>query len=320
MNENSVDTVIKVEGMSHSYGNHQAVRDLSIDVKAGEIVGLMGPNGSGKSTAFSLLSGLLPMTTGNLHYRGSAVSPDDWNYRCDLGVVFQDVSLDHKLTVEENLRLTARMHGLSGNVEKQVVKALDRAGFPERKGDRVGTLSGGLRRRLDIARAMIHEPRFLLMDEPTTGLDLESFEQTWRLLDKLRSLSETAILLTTHRPDEALRCDRLVVMREGACLRTATPEELLQDAGDDLLLLETSNPETVIATLKRELDLPAEPKHKGNGHLSVQLPRAQEWVVPIAGLFEPSTVRAISVRRPGLAEAYLKVTGSTLSEQPEKRA
>mgnify|MGYP001448449968 FL=1 len=233
-------------------------------------------------------------------------------------MVFQDESLDKKLTVEENLSLTTQMLGLGRGRTARVERALLRAGLLDRRHDAVGTLSGGLRRRLDIARAMLHEPRFLLMDEPTTGLDLESFEQTWRLLEELRSTVETAILLTTHRPDEAMRCDRLVVMREGECVRTATPEELLEEAGNDLLILETRSPDLVTNALVRELSLPEAPIRTAEGHLAIQVARAQEWVVPIAGLFDTETLQAISVRRPGLAEAYLKVTGANLSAHKEE--
>ena len=308
--------MIRAQGLEHFYGARQAVKELSLDVAQGEIVGLMGPNGSGKSTAFALLSGLLPMNAGSLEYREKRVTPDDWSYRRDLGVVFQDVSLDLKLTAKENLSLTARMHGLGRNSASRVQKALVRAGLPERENDLVGTLSGGLRRRLDIARAMIHEPKFLLMDEPTTGLDLESFEQTWRILETLRAEDKTAILLTTHRPDEALRCDKLIVMRDGECVRTATPDELLVEAGKDLLLLETPVPDVVASTLKKELDLSS--SRIGQEKLSIEVASAQEWVVPIANLFEPETLRAINFRRPGLAEAYFKVTGSALTASQEE--
>ena len=308
--------MIRAQGLEHFYGARQAVKELSLDVAQGEIVGLMGPNGSGKSTAFALLSGLLPMNTGSLEYREKRVTPDDWSYRRDLGVVFQDVSLDLKLTAKENLSLTARMHGLGHNSASRVQKALVRAGLPERENDLVGTLSGGLRRRLDIARAMIHEPKFLLMDEPTTGLDLESFEHTWRILETLRTEDKTAILLTTHRPDEALRCDKLIVMRDGESVRTATPDELLVEAGKDLLLLETPVPDIVASTLKKELDLSS--SRIGQEKLSIEVASAQEWVVPIANLFEPETLRAINFRRPGLAEAYFKVTGSALTASQEE--
>ena len=180
-------------------------------------------------------------------------------------------------------------------------------------------LSGGLRRRLDITRAMLHEPRFLLMDEPTTGLDLESFEQTWRLLEELRSTVQTAILLTTHRPDEARDATVWSSCGRVMCAH-ATPEQLLEEAGNDLLILETRFPDLVTNTLSEELSLPAAPIRTTEGHLAIQVARAQEWVVPIAGLFDTETLQAISVRRPGLAEAYLKVTGANLSAHREETA
>ena len=320
MIQDTREIVVRIRGLSYAYGDRQAVDSLSLDLRAGETVGLMGPNGSGKSTAFALLTGLLPMATGELEYRGRRLTPDDWQYRCELGVVFQEPSLDRKLTVRENLHLTAKMHGLGRGSSERVERALRFAGLTERRGDIVGELSGGLRRRLDIARAMVHEPRFLLLDEPTTGLDLESFEQTWQLLDELRNSTRTAILVTTHRPDEALRCDRLILMKEGRFVRTATPEELLEGAGNDVLLLETSDPHTVAEVLQNTLNLSVAHDPTNDGILRVEVARAQEWVVPIAGLFEAGTVHGMSVRRPGLSEAYLKVTGSPLVASEGGRA
>jgi ABC-2 type transport system ATP-binding protein len=306
------DTVVALRGLGHSYGSRRALNDLSIELVKGEIVGLMGPNGSGKSTAFALLTGLLPMRDGTLEYEGRKVTPRDWMFRRDIGVVFQDASLDSKLTAEENLFLTARMHGFpKASIRELVDVGLERAGIADRAKDLVGTLSGGLRRRLDLARAMLHRPTFLLMDEPTTGLDLESFEQTWQFLEVLKAAGETAILLTTHRPDEARRCDRLVVLREGVCLRTTSPDELLMEAGEDVLVLETPRPNQVASRIQEELDLEAVVGLPDQVRL--QVPKAQEWVVPIANLFDPETIHSIQVRRPGLADAYFKVTGSRLT-------
>jgi ABC-2 type transport system ATP-binding protein len=307
----TADTVVALRGLGHSYGSRRALNQLSIELVRGEIVGLMGPNGSGKSTAFALLTGLLPLRDGSLEYQGRQVTPRDWRFRRDIGVVFQDASLDSKLTAEENLFLTARMHGFpKSSIRGLIDLGLERAGITDRAKDLVGTLSGGLRRRLDLARAMLHRPAFLLMDEPTTGLDLESFEQTWRLLELLRDTGDTAILLTTHRPDEARRCDRLAVLREGECIRTATPTELLREAGEDVLVLETPTPDHVASRIHEALELDA--MIAQSDRVSLQIPKAQEWVVPIANLFDPETIHAIHVRRPGLADAYFKVTGSRL--------
>lgn len=310
---------LHLKGLSHTYGERFALQNLSLSVAPGEIVGLMGPNGCGKSTAFSLIAGLLPLKAGSCSLGTSPCSPDDWAFRARLGVVFQAPSLDRRLTALENLMLSARMHGFSTKKCRSVAETgLERAGLTDRAADIVDTFSGGMVRRLDLARALLHDPSFLLLDEPTTGLDLEAFEQTWRLLESLRKDRDVGVLLTTHRADEAERCDRLVVLNAGVCVLESTPAELLAQAGDETITIKTRTPADVAGGINKALNLVA--SVTGPDSVAIQVDCAATWVGPIAELFERDTLRGIHLTRPGLAEAYLQVTGSSLARRPAEES
>ena len=191
------DPSLTVVGLGHRYGRRVALEDLALSVPAGAMVGLLGPNGSGKSTALAMLAGVLPIQRGAATWRGRDGvdhAAGSLGYRARLGVVFQRPSLDAKLTAQQNLMLAARMHGIGGRVARErAAELLAWAGLTERAKDAVGTFSGGMARRLEIARALVHEPELVLLDEPTSGLDAASFERTWSLLGGLRRTHGEAV-------------------------------------------------------------------------------------------------------------------------------
>jgi ABC-2 type transport system ATP-binding protein len=224
MASDSAETIISVRDLRKTYGARVALAGVSLEVSAGEIVALLGPNGGGKTTLFRILATLLRSDAGSAQIAGCDVNAEPAGARAALGVVFQSPSLDRKLTVMENLRHHGHLYGLRGNglVEKSQYW-LQRVGLTERAGDRVETLSGGLARRVEIAKGMLPGPRVLLLDEPSTGLDPAARRNLWEQLDGLRQRDGVTVLLTTHIMDEAQRCDRVIMLDRGRVVAAGTP-------------------------------------------------------------------------------------------------
>lgn len=303
-------SILTASDIRFAYGKRPVLDGVTIDVRRGEIFGLLGPNGSGKSTLLGLLCGTLALQGGTIALNGTLVSPRSKAYRKEVGVVFQSPALDLKLSCAENLGLTATIYGYSGaEARRRVERGLALAQLLDRATDVAGTLSGGMRRRLDIARALLPEPSILLMDEPTAGLDETSYRTLWDHLSESNRTAGTAIIISTHRPDEALRANRLCVIHEGIAVATDTPAALRAGLADDLVVVRAIDPnETrtrleaagIIGTVVEDaVEIGTE-----NGHALV--PRIFE-VLP-AG-----SVTAAEVRRPGLGDAFLALTGATLS-------
>jgi ABC-2 type transport system ATP-binding protein len=231
-----------VRALGHDFGGGRGLASLDLELRAGEIVGLLGPNGSGKSTALALLSGLLPLgsASGELEIDGGGKAPiGGRDYRAQLGVVFQQPSLDRKLTATENLVLALRSHGWSkGNARARAAELLALDGLDDRADEIVDGFSGGMRRRVDLLRALAHRPRLLLMDEPSTGLDERSFRSLWETVTRLRDSEGVSVLVATHKADEAARCDRLIVLAGGQEVTRGTPAQLIANLQADLLELE----------------------------------------------------------------------------------
>ena len=283
----------------------------------GEILGLLGPNGAGKSTLFSILAGLLVPATGALLLDGDAVPAGARSLRARMGVVFQSPSLDAKLTAEENLVLGGQLFGLArAPARVRARELLAAAGLADRSREAAGKLSGGLQRRLELARALVHRPSILLMDEPTNGLDAAAFRQTWDAIERLRREDGVTVLLTTHRPDEAEACDRLAVLAAGRVVATGTPEALRSRVAGDVITIEADDAAALAAQVTARFHLPA---RAGPGSVHVERERGHELVPRLVEAFPPGRFRAISVRRPTLADAFLAITGRHLEqdESPE---
>ena len=244
--------MIAVQNLTHRYGDRVALSAVSFEVRKGEIFGLLGPNGGGKSSLFRILSTMMVPTEGRAEIAGHDVARDPASVRRTVGVVFQTQSLDKALTVEENLRAQGHLHGLSGAVLRdRMESAVQRLGLKERRKDLVDTLSGGLRRRVEIAKALLHKPQVLLMDEASTGLDPAARRELSHHIESLRDHEGVTILLTTHILAEADRCDRLVLLHEGKIVALGSPGELPGSRGEWAFAIESEA--GIVQALRRSL-------------------------------------------------------------------
>jgi ABC-2 type transport system ATP-binding protein len=302
--------LLRVSDLSRRFGDRIALDSVSFEVRAGEIFGLLGPNGAGKSTAFQILACILRPHAGRVFFDGRELTLDDPALRTQMGVVFQRPSLDDQLTAYENLLLGARLYGLRTADAKARIRAmLELIELSDRAHERVAAWSGGMRRRLELARALVHQPKVLLMDEPTQGLDEASFRKFWAHVKALRADQHLTVLLTTHRAEEAEHCDRLAVLDAGKLIATDRPQALAATMGGDIITLQAEDPTEVLRVLADRFDLTGKVvnaavliEHR-EGHLLV--PRLVE-------AFAPGRLFSVSVRRPTLADVFLKMTGHLL--------
>jgi len=309
---------LAVSDLAVRRGGRDVLRGVSFAVRRGESFGLLGPNGAGKTTAFHVLTGLLPADAGTIVLDGRTVAPGDRALRREIGVVFQQPALDPRLGARANLRLAARLYRVPAAVARERIDAsLSEAGLADRAADPVGTFSGGMRRRVEIARALLHEPSILVLDEPTTGLDERAYRATWETLDRLRRERGLSLVVTTHRPDEAERCDRLAVLHDGIVAACGTPDELRARVRGDLVVIEIDDPEGSARTLSERL---GEPARALDGKVVLELDGAHARVPRIVEALPEGAVRSISVRRAGLGEVFLELTGRELADAPAEAA
>jgi ABC-2 type transport system ATP-binding protein len=242
---------VETVGLGRDYGSTRALDTLDLAIAPGALVGLLGPNGAGKTTAMLLLATLLKPSRGTARIFGSDVVSDRATVRRRLGLVFQDACLDRLLTVRENLRFAAGLMGLGGSAARQAVAdALSRTALAGRSGQPVGQLSGGWRRLTDIARATVHRPDLLILDEPTVGLDPEHRDQMWEFIDRERKERATTVLFSTHYLAEAESCDRVVLLAHGRVVASDTPEALKQAIGTEIVELEGAGAERTVRALE----------------------------------------------------------------------
>ncbi|MFL2871644.1 MAG: ATP-binding cassette domain-containing protein [Pirellulaceae bacterium] len=300
------NTAVKIESLAFAYGDRQALCELSLEIHSGEIFCLLGPNGSGKTTLFRLLSTLAPLQAGCVSVMGNDLVDDSDAIRRLLGVVFQSPSLDRKLTVLENLRHQAAMYGLSKAVATQRLnEATRRLGITDRLDDRVETLSGGLSRRVELAKCMLHNPSILLLDEPSTGLDPAARSDLWSYLRLLQSELGTTVLMTTHLLEEADRSDRVGILHEGSLVALGEPHVLRTELGSDVVSIQCNNPTDVIDQLQSSWQLTAR-ELDGMVRLeeSVSAEVLSEIMQSLSG-----HVKNISVGRPTLEDVFIHHTG-----------
>jgi ABC-2 type transport system ATP-binding protein len=251
------DPAVDIQGVTHRYGDHRALRDVTLRVDEGALYGLLGPNGSGKTTLFRILSTLMPPSEGRARVFGADTvqAPDTVRHR--LGVVFQDAALDEALTVQENLRFQAALYGLDGTDRHARIGALlERLDVADRAQDPVGDLSGGLRRRVDLARGLLHRPDLLLLDEPTAGLDPAARRTFWTAVERLQDDEGTTLLLATHLMDEAERCDRVGILSDGTLVADGAPDALKADLGTETLWLNTDTPTQLRNRIEAQFGVP----------------------------------------------------------------
>jgi ABC-2 type transport system ATP-binding protein len=304
---------ISVQGLTHSYGSRRALDSISFDVAPGEIFGLLGPNGGGKTTLFRILATLLPVQAGAAHLLGLDVADEPSRIRSAIGVTFQSPSLDRKLTVRENLATQGRLYGLSGEeLRTRIETLLARLGLADRAGDRVESLSGGLARRVEIAKGLLHDPRVLLLDEPSTGLDPGARLDLWRYLSLLREEAGVTVLVTTHLMEEAERCDRLAILDSGRIVALGTPAELRRSIGGDCLTIESPVPEELARRIAERLEVrPAIVA----GQIRVEVGRSHDFVGQLLESFGPE-ISSISLGKPTLEDVFIQRTGHKFWDGP----
>ncbi|HTL28334.1 MAG TPA: ATP-binding cassette domain-containing protein [Tepidisphaeraceae bacterium] len=305
------DPIVQIDHLSHHYGVRAALTDVSLAVTAGEIFGFLGPNGSGKTTLFRVLSTLIPPQGGFVRMLGLDIAMQRDLVRKQIGVVFQSPSLDIKLTAIENLRHHGHLYGLRGaELTRRIDHALEQLGLRDRASEYVETFSGGMRRRVELAKGMMNDPQILLLDEPSTGLDPGARIDLWNYLKDLQSRGVT-ILLTTHLMDEADRCSRLAIMNRGVVAACDTPNTLKSRIGGDVITLTTSAPAELRQALHERLAVDSLEVEQGirfersNGHQFI--PQLIESL--------PGMVDAVSVGKPTLEDVFLHVTGRDFRDE-----
>ncbi len=299
---------IRTVSLGCDFGARTALDGLDLDVSSGSVFALLGPNGSGKSTLLRILSTLLVPTRGTAVVNGDDVVRDPARVRRSLGVVFQNVSLDRQLTVRENLSLCGTLHGLRGAERARRIDAmLERFDLRDRAGDRVGVLSGGLARRADLARAMLHSPRVLLLDEPTTGLDPAARRALLDTLLRARDESGTTSLLATQLPDEAERCDGVALLDGGRLLAAGPPRELVREIGGEsvTLVVDDGGAIETAAAIERRFGVRAISEA---GTLRFSRENAAEFLPELLAAV-PGRVRSATVASPTLEDVFFRRTG-----------
>lgn len=300
---------IEIDGLTHSYDKRLALDGLSFDVRPAEIFGLLGPNGSGKTTLFRILSTLMIPGGGQARIQGFDVATDPNRVRQQIGIVFQARSLDIKLTVAENLRHQGHLYGLRGaHLKSRIAEVLGRVGLEDRANHAVETLSGGMQRRVELAKGLIHSPSVLLLDEPSTGLDPGARRDVWQYLKTLRDEEGATVLVTTHLMEEAEHCDRLAILSEGKLVALGSPLELKSQIGGDVILFETAGPEEAESLAARmQQRFVVAPSVLGN---TIRLEREQghRFVTEVVEAF-PGEIEGVSVSKPSLEDVFIRRTG-----------
>ena len=310
---------IHIDRLTHRYGSRTALDTISLTVPQGAFYGLLGPNGSGKTTLFRILATLLNPSEGAVRIFGADPRTHPASVRQHTGIVFQSVALDEELTVQENLRTHAALYGLRrSTLQERLDKLLPLFGLEERLHERTGRLSGGLKRRVDLVRGLLHAPPLLLLDEPAVGLDPAARQAFREAIDRLRRQEGTTIVLATHVMEEADRCDHLAILDRGRIVACGTPTALKQAIGEETLWIECDDPQDLAGRIAKQLDVSAQVIG-----LRVQLsgPNAHDLLSPVyetAG----NAIRSATIRRPTLEDVFMVHTGHGLHENglpPEEK-
>ena len=297
---------LAVTNLSHHYGDRRALADLSLSVAPATITALLGPNGSGKTTLFRIVTTLQPIQTGQVSIFGHDVAREANAVRRSIGVVFQSPALDERLTVTENLQTHGQLYGLRGNsLASRISGALELVTLGDRADDLVGTLSGGLQRRVEVAKALLTEPRLLILDEPSTGLDPGARRELWAHLERLRDDLGTTVLLTTHLMNEAEESDSVVVLHEGRMVAHGAPRELIAEIGGDVILVTARDIEALARDIRERFEQPVDVV---NGHVRVERGAGHAFVSDLVDAF-PDRIDGVHFGKPTLEDVFLHHTG-----------
>ena len=316
-NGNQAPVAIAVRGLVKHYDEVEAVRGVDFEVAVGEVFGFLGPNGAGKTTTINMLCTLIRPSAGSATVAGHDVVHDRDDVRRNIGLVFQDPTLDGYLTAEQNLRLHAELYGVQSDLVKpRMQQVMTMVGLWDRKDSPVGTFSGGMRRRLEIARGLMHSPRVLFLDEPTIGLDPQTRRSIWEYIGELKEREEITIFMTTHYMDEAEWCDRIAIMDHGQIVALEAPETLKAGIGTDRVMIQTDDDHAAIAALAERFGIEA---RISEGAVTFGVPEGEQFVPRLfAELGVP--IKAVNVSRPTLDDVFMSYTGSTIRDAEEDQS
>ncbi len=302
---------VSVNGLVKRYDQVEAVRGIDFEVSSGEIFGFLGPNGAGKSTTINILCTLVRPSGGSALVAGHDVVAERDEVRRNIGLVFQDTTLDGYLSAEQNLRLHAELYGVPRElVVERMRQVMEMVGLWERRDGLVKTFSGGMKRRLEIARGLLHSPRVLFLDEPTVGLDPQTRASIWRYIRELKAREEITIFMTTHYMDEAEYCDRIAIMDQGRIIVLDTPEALKAKVGTDRVQIQTDDDQAAIAAMRERFAIEAT---VAEGAVTFGVPEGEQFVPRLfAELGLP--IRSVSVARPSLDDVFMSYTGTTIRD------
>jgi ABC-2 type transport system ATP-binding protein len=312
--ETAPSRAVSVDGLVKRYGELEAVRGIDFEVAAGEIFGFLGPNGAGKSTTINMLCTLVRPSGGSASVAGHDVVSERDDVRRNIGLVFQDTTLDGYLTAEQNLRLHAELYGVPREiVGERMRQVTEMVGLWDRRGSLVNTFSGGMKRRLEIARGLLHSPRVLFLDEPTVGLDPQTRSSIWRYIRELKAREDITIFLTTHYMDEAEYCDRIAIMDHGRIIVLDTPAALKAEVGKDRVQIQTDDDQAAIAGLGERFDIDAT---IAEGAVTFGVPEGGQFVPRLFDEWDPALppIRSVSVARPSLDDVFMAHTGTTIRD------
>ena len=304
-------------GLTKRYDQVEAVAGIDFEVAPGEVFGFLGPNGAGKTTTIGMLCTLVRPTSGEARVAGFDVIAARDEVRRNIGLVFQDQTLDGYLTAEENLRFHAELYGVPRDLARERMRVvLEMVGLWERRESLVNTYSGGMRRRLEIGRGLLHSPRVLFLDEPTIGLDPQTRSSIWDYIQELKRREEITIFLTTHYMDEAEWCDRIAIMDHGEIVALDSPETLKAQVGADTIRIHTDDDQAAIAALQERFDLQATVSEHA---VTFRVPSGEAFVPRLfAELGMP--IRSVNVSRPTLDDVFMSYTGTSIRDAEEDQA
>ncbi|MEZ6120799.1 MAG: ATP-binding cassette domain-containing protein [Pirellulaceae bacterium] len=301
-----MSVIVNVDSLSHRYGERQALSNLNLTVPDGQIFAILGPNGGGKTTFFRLISTLMPIQSGRIQVANLDVSSQTHLVRQRIGVVFQSPSLDKKLTVAENLRHQAALYGIRGKLlrdrEAELMRSL---GITDRANERTEKLSGGLRRRVELAKGLLHHPQLLILDEPSTGLDPGVRADLWSYLGKLRNEAGVTILFTTHLLEEAERADRIAIFHQGCLVANDSPENLRASVGGDSIQIECAEPQQLGESIAAQFGLQPQVI---DSTVRLEAPDGHRLVSELMQQFG-KRIHAIRLGKPSLEDVFISKTG-----------
>ncbi len=307
-----MSAIIEIDDLWKRYGDVEAVKGVSFSVQPGEVFGFLGPNGAGKTTTIRILATLLRPTSGRVMLAGHDVVREPTAVRRSIGIVFQDPSLDNRLSAELNLRFHAMLYGMPAErISQRIDDVLEMVELADRKRALVMTFSGGMKRRLEIARGLLHAPRVLFLDEPTVGLDLQTRNRIWDYVLDLRRLAGVTVFMTTHYIEESERCDRIAIIDHGRIVALDTPEALKQRVGGDVITIRSPDAAGLARQIKQQFG--GDPR-AADGLVVLDRPGGAEFVPQVVEAF-PGLVASVAVQRPTLDDVFLKLTGRAIREE-----